>query len=181
MTTISQDMRRATISRLVRVMRDTGSWSGETHIQKCVYFMQALLNVQMGYNFVLYKHGPYSFDLREELAAMMSSLELDVESRYPYGPSFVVGPRAVWDVKLSRQEEYAIKFVGENISIQDIRSLERLSTALLLQIDNPSQTDQEIATQINMIKPHITIPDANLAITKIAQLRAKMADDRGEG
>ena len=68
MESMKQNIRRAAISRLVEVMRAIGSWAGETHVQKCVYFMQGLLEVKMEYDFVLYKHGPYSFDLHNELA-----------------------------------------------------------------------------------------------------------------
>ena len=178
---MSQHMRRATILRLVEVMHDAGSWVGETHMQKCVFFMQTLLAVQTRYNFVLYKHGPYSFDLRNELSAMMASLELDVEPRGPYGPSFVLGPRGKRSVELSPQVAYAVKFVGENLSIFDTRELERLSTALLLQTANQDMAEQEIASLINRIKPHIPVPDARSAVNQVAELRAKITTGQDSG
>ena len=176
MEVMPKHMRRATILRLVEVMHDAGSWAGETHMQKCVFFMQTLLGVQTGYDFVLYKHGPYSFDLRNELADMMSSLELDVEPHPPYGPSFILGPRGKPDVRLPQRIESAIEFVGENLSTLDTRELERLSTALLLQINNPRWSSQQIASKINEIKPHIPVHDAISAVRSVAGLRAKMAD-----
>ena len=178
---MSQHMRRATILRLVEVMHDAGSWAGETHMQKCVFFMQALLGVQTGYSYVLYKHGPYSFDLRNELSAMMSSLELDVEPHPPYGPSFTRGPRGKRTVDLSQRLESAIEFVGENLSTRDTRELERLSTALLLQVNNPGWSSQQIASKINEVKPHIPLTNAILAVRDIAQLRDKVGSKRELG
>ncbi len=171
---MSQHMRRATILRLVEVMHDAGSWVGETHMQKCIFFMQTLLAVRTGYDFVLYKHGPFSFNLRNELADMMSSLELDVEPHPPYGPSFVRGPRGLQSIDLPQRVESAIGFVGENLSTLDTRELERLSTALLLQVNNPRWTSQQIASKINQIKPHIPLNDALLAVRDVAQLRDKV-------
>ena len=80
------------ISRLVRTMRQKGSWAGETHIQKCVMFLQELLGIRMGYDFILYKYGPFSFELRSDLVQMRARLMLDIEPRIEYGPSFTLGP-----------------------------------------------------------------------------------------
>lgn len=178
---MSRRVRRAILSQLVEAMHGAGSWVGETHIQKSVYFMQGLLGIQMGYSFVLYKHGPYSFDLRNELSAMMGSLELDVEPRPPYGPSFVLGPRGGRDIELPFQVGDAIRFVGENLSIRHTRELERLSTALLLQTANRHMTAQEVASLMNRIKPHIPVPDARSAVEQVAELRAKMTASQEPG
>ena len=175
MEPLSQNMRRATILRLVEAMHGAGSWAGETHMQKCVFSMQALLGVRTNYAFVLYKHGPYSFDLRNELSAMMASLELDVEPHPPYGPSFIRGPRRMQDVELPQRIESAIAFVGKNLSILDTRQLERLSTALLLQVNYPSWSSEQLAIKINQIKPHIPVPEARAAVDRAAELRAKIA------
>ncbi|MCL6557372.1 MAG: hypothetical protein K6U74_00970, partial [Firmicutes bacterium] len=61
--------RKALLLSLVKAMESQGSWCGETHIQKCSYFLQAMLGVPLGFEFILYKHGPFSFDLRDELTA----------------------------------------------------------------------------------------------------------------
>ena len=172
MSKMTRNIRRASIIRLVEIMREKGSWAGETHVQKCIYFMQGLLGVQLGYEFVLYKHGPYSFDLRGELAAMMGSLELDVKPRHPYGPSFVLGIHRR-NVALPEPVESAIEFVGEHLSTYDTRALERLSTALFIQTGNNGLEVVEIASKINRIKPHISVPEALSAIQEVAQLKAR--------
>ena len=50
-------------------MRAKGSWCGETHVQKGTYFFQELMGVPLGFHFILYKHGPFSFDLRNQITA----------------------------------------------------------------------------------------------------------------
>jgi hypothetical protein len=47
-------------------LRRAGSWAGETHMQKATYFLQELTRIPLEFDFVLYKHGPFSFDLRDE-------------------------------------------------------------------------------------------------------------------
>ncbi len=65
-------------------MKNGGSWCGETHVQKCVYFLQQLLKVPMEFNCIMYKHGPYSFDLNDELAFFKGSEFLELHPRRPY-------------------------------------------------------------------------------------------------
>lgn len=87
--------RASIIIALIREMRESGSWCGETHIQKITYFLQTMLEVPLEFRFILYKHGPFSFGLRDELTGMLADEILKLESRpYPYGPSFSVGVTA---------------------------------------------------------------------------------------
>src|ERR1035441_4963526 len=64
--------RMAVLTLLDREMLAKGSWCGETHIQKATYFLQELLGVDLGFEFVLYRHGPFSFELRDELSSMQA-------------------------------------------------------------------------------------------------------------
>jgi uncharacterized protein YwgA len=79
--------RDAVLLSLIKEMKDKGSWCGETHIQKAAYFLQELLGVPMGFEFILYKHGPYSFDLSDEVTAMRADSLLEYKTRVPYGPN----------------------------------------------------------------------------------------------
>jgi hypothetical protein len=64
---------------------------GETHMQKATFFLQELIKVPLGFEFLLYKHGPFSFDLRDELTFMRAQGFLRLEPQYPYGPTLVGG------------------------------------------------------------------------------------------
>src|SRR4051794_26143774 len=71
-------------------MSKRGSWCGETHVQKTTFLLQQLLSVDIGFEFVLYKHGPFSFDLRDALSEMVADNLLESVVRQPgYGPSLV--------------------------------------------------------------------------------------------
>lgn len=77
--------REAVLLSLIIEMKARGSWCRETHIQKTTYFLQELLEVPMGFEFILYKHGPFSFDLSDEITAMRSNALLQYQSHAPYG------------------------------------------------------------------------------------------------
>ena len=51
--------RASILLRLNEELRKSGSWAGETHMQKATFFLQELLAVPLGFDFVLYKHGPF--------------------------------------------------------------------------------------------------------------------------
>jgi uncharacterized protein YwgA len=59
--------RSAILLDVAEQLNANGSWTGETHIQKAAYLMQELLGVPSGFKFVLYRHGPFSFGLRDSL------------------------------------------------------------------------------------------------------------------
>jgi len=68
----------AVLVGLARRLHDRGSWGGETHLQKATYLMHELLGVPFDFRFILYKHGPFSFELRDELGSMRADRLLDV-------------------------------------------------------------------------------------------------------
>ena len=173
MDSMNEFDRRALICHLVRAMRDEGSWTGETQIQKSVMFLQELLDVPLGYDFVLYLHGPFSFDLRSELTLMRVRLYLDVEPRAHYGASFTLGRRGKKAKPIPFKYQRAIDFVAREVSRNDVRSLERLSTAYFLQIDDQSSGAGTIAAEINRLKPHISIEQALRAIEEVDELRQR--------
>jgi hypothetical protein len=54
---------------------------------KLAYFSLDVLGVPLGFEFILYKHGPFSFDLSDEITAMRADALLQYQPRQPYGPS----------------------------------------------------------------------------------------------
>ena len=176
--------RGAVVCLLVKDMRDKGSWAGETHVQKSTLFLQEMLGVQMGYRFALHLHGPYSFDLSEELAHMQAIRVLRTEPRPGYGASFNLGKwgkNAIAAFKDGEQEreqkrlDDAIAFVAERISRRNTRALERISTAFFLKKKYPKKTDSEIAELINRLKPHISVKASLDAIDEVKRLKADAA------
>ena len=175
MVTMNEFERRTLICHLVKTMRDEHSWTGETQIQKSVMFLQELLDVPLGYDFVLYLHGPFSFGLRSELTLMRIRLYLDVEPRARYGPSFTLGRRGNRVKPISPKYQCAIDFVAQQVSGNNVRSLERISTAFFLQNEYPLLKDGEVAEEIHRLKPHISIKQALRAIKEVDELKQEAA------
>jgi hypothetical protein len=67
----------AVLAGLARRLDERGSWSGETHLQKAAYLLHELTDVPFEFEFILYKHGPFSFELRDELSAMRADRLLE--------------------------------------------------------------------------------------------------------
>ena len=170
MDAMNEKERRALVCLLVKEMGKTDSWAAETHIQKCVYFLQEMLRVPVGLDYILYKHGPYSFDLRSELAVMRARYQLDLKPRYPYGPSFILGSRGELNLGLVEQHEEAVKFVATELSVKTAGALERLSTALYVRAENPGLKDEEATQRIHDLKPHVKPSQAADAVDELHRL-----------
>ena len=104
---------------------------------------------------------------------MRVRLQLGIEPHSRYGPSFTLD---IWGRKfIEHPTEFdsAIEFVAKEVSIKDTRSLERISTAFFLQNKYPSYNASQIATEVNRLKPHISIPEARQAIQEVDVLTQK--------
>ena len=162
-------------------LRERGSWTGETHLQKSLFFLQQLLRVPLGYRFTLYKHGPYSFDLHDDLGRMRAYGFLQIETRQPYGPSY--GPGQAAQKLLERCnpsiEHYMknIKYISERLNRANVRELERFATALFVGIESPTSKREELAHKIIELKPHITLDQAERALHFVSNLSESAKND----
>ena len=75
---LAQRARQAILLGLADALLRQGSRNGETHLQKATYVLQTLAGVPLGFAFIPYKHGPFSFALRDELAVMRADALLEV-------------------------------------------------------------------------------------------------------
>jgi len=157
--------RSAVILYLIEELLQKDSWSGETHIQKATYFLQDFLRVPLGFDFILYKHGPFSFDLSDELTAMQADGIVQLKARPPYGPSIIPGSNServkqLFPKTLKKYKEQ-VEFVAQELGGFGVAELERLATAAYVVIT--SSGDEKIeqrACRINKLKPHISIEEA---------------------
>jgi uncharacterized protein YwgA len=155
-------------------LRARGSWCGETHMQKAVYFLQRLRNVPLGFDFILYKHGPFSFDLRDELTAMVADGFFELRAQWPYGPS-LLPTAAGQDLRLSFPKtlvQYGrdIEFVSEEFGDRNVNDLEKLATALYVYSECTHDSPKEQARILHQLKPHIPVQDAYEALRHVDSL-----------
>ena len=162
--------RVAVLLSLVEVLKNNGSWCGETHIQKATYFLQQMLDGDLGHEFILYKHGPYSFDLSEELGRLRADNLLEVVPQHRYGPQML--PGQAWDdlkqafpKTLDRYAEKVI-FLGQWLGNKRVAELERLATALYVTRELDVEEERR-AEKIHELKPHVSLAEAQAAIQEI--------------
>jgi len=165
--------RIAVVLSLLEKLESKGSWCGETHIQKSVFFLEKMRDVSLGFEFIFYKYGPFSFDLREELKRMrIYSLLKWRLNPDPYGPSFLPGED--WKElkeshkKILQQHEDDIEYVAGILGGKKVAELERLATALY--VTKEGSADDSVASRAKrmiLLKPRISESDAETAVNEI--------------
>ena len=154
--------------RMVEALSQRGSWCGETHIQKASYVMQTLGAGQKIWDFVLYKHGPYSFDLHATIDALKQMDFLNFKVNPPYGSQIRLS-----DTGVSLLQKYADTVKKYNSAIvktadlladKGVQQLEKIGTALLLNLEYRNVDDNFLAQKINEVKPHISIGSSGFPV-----------------
>jgi len=160
------------ILELAASLKENGSWAGETHIQKAGYFLTSLLQVPLEFEFILYKHGPFSFELREALTDMEAQGFIKWNPMPPYGPSITMGelaePLRVGFDELSKQYKKQIEFVAEQLGSKNVASLERIATALY--VTREGFTGSSRVGRIRALKPHVEVALAEEAVRELDQI-----------
>jgi len=161
----------ATILLMVKELREKGSWTGETHIQKAMFFLDKKCNVSMDFEFTLYKHGPYSFDLHDSLGSLFSRCLVEPEILPPYGPRIRL-TQAGEDFLAEHAKELgsaksALRSVAGWFGAKGVAELEKLATALWVSLKSPTENAETLAQQVHVIKPHIPVEEALDALSTV--------------
>ena len=164
----------ALFSELLDRILVNNSWAGPVHLQKSMFFLQEMREVPLGYEFVLYRYGPYSFELQDEIEYIRGSGIL--KWRFHDSPKYATGldtTEASRDIrdklpKLMEKYEKDLAFVSENIGPMMSKQLERVSTSFYYRVKGV-EGDKEVAREVLKVKPHIDYPDAVEAAQKVRQ------------
>lgn len=164
----------ALIFHMVAKLREKGNWTGETSIHKSLYILQKLMDVPIDYEFTLYIHGPFSFELRDELSRCIAYNYLDLEYVSPiYGPKYSLTQQAeqYLNIKSHLIDQYKqnVSEVCDIVSDKGVVSLEKLATALYV-IKELHHTGEKAIQELNDLKPHISIDEASEAVRKMEEL-----------
>jgi uncharacterized protein YwgA len=164
--------RAAVVVSLIKALKAKDSWCAETNVQKACFFLQELTGVPLDLEFVLYKYGPYSFALTDELTAMRADSILGLRVRDPkYGPCYVLGELASSLLdrypKTVRQCENEVQFVAQQLGSKGVADLERVATALYVRKQTRAAPLNERAKRITELKPHVPFPDAQAAVREV--------------
>jgi len=166
----------AIVVELVAQLRGAGNWCGRPHLQKAAYFLKHLTGVPLDFDFILYKHGPFSFGLRSELSYLQAVGLLERRlNEPPYAPSLQPGPRAHLLMQRYRaaaeQYDREIGFIAEQLADKGVVALEKLGTALWVTLNTEATTDQDRADTMVELKPHIGPDEALEAVHEVDRMR----------
>jgi hypothetical protein len=173
---MKQAKRAVLLTLLAREMGKRGSWCGETHIQKATFLLQELLGVDIGLEFILYRHGPFSFELRDALSSMQADeLLAVVVKQQGYGPTYV--PTSFSESFLERfpktvtRYSAQVEFIADQLGDMGVADLEKITTAFFI-ADRENVTDiEEQAKRLVELKPHISLTDARWAGRQVERLK----------
>ena len=123
------------------------------------------------FHFVLYRHGPYSFDIEADLEQMRSYGALEIElNNQGYGVVLRPGANAGFlqrNERLVNEEIEAINDVCGFVGSSNIWGLERLATASWIRRQEGLVEREEIARRLNFLKPHVSIAEAEDADAQV--------------
>lgn len=168
-------VQKAILSGLAKRLGDRGSWVGETHLQKAAYLLSQLCGIDFDFDFILYKHGPFSFELRDELASMRAEGLLEGFAVSPrYGPQLLVTERGKslendFDKTMQRYGE-SLDWIADTLGSRGVMDLERLATAMWMTRESPDDAVRPRAEALTLVKPHISMEDATESVEEIDKL-----------
>jgi hypothetical protein len=179
--------RMAILLEMMRELKNCGSRCGEAHLQKAAYFLQELLRVPMGLEFVRYKSGPFSFGFRDELAAMQAlGLARYVFQDSPYAPS--IAPTEQGDKLRSRfpntLSRYSgpLRFVAGILGGKGFTELKRVATALYVSREpGGTATGEGRAQRVHALEPQVTLDEARSMVEALDAIEAQAAALRTAG
>lgn len=154
-------------------MRRCGSWAGKTHVQKTISLMDSRAKIHVPFEFVLYKHGPYSFELQDTLESMLSYAAVKKIPVASYGPQLSPGENASFLREMegiSPEVQNEIKRVAEFVGKRTILELERLATAGWIISKEGLRDNAVVASRLHALKPHIPMSDALDACRQVSEL-----------
>ena len=170
--------RQALLLELIAQLHKHESWCGETHIQKSTYFLQEMLGVPLDFNFIFYSYGPYSFDLNDAMTALRCDQLITVKPRDPYGASLLPADKASAFLdrypKTRKRYAAAVRFVARKLGAKKVVELERLATALFVQLQSPGASVEKQAAEIHRLKSHVSKEQAREALAGVEAMRAEL-------
>jgi len=156
-------------------LKSEGSWCGETHIQKTLFLCQDIGLVPSKFKFILYKHGPYSFELSDHLQGLILDDLVCVRTRPPYGPTLEVseeGHALAAEVQNNSSVASRITLMSKKLSKKNVAELEKLATAVYVNSKLGSHVPvEQRAEYLVSLKPHVSLDAALAAFAEAKEIK----------
>lgn len=156
---------------LIESLQENDSYCGATHIQKAVFLVQELTGLDLGLEFKLYHHGPFSFDLREILDELEAAEAVKCVPNPPYGPKYTLTESAYgfWaQFETPDFDAVPLEFVARKLAKKNVAELEAYGTAALVCREMPGANPDQWKAKLLEYKPHIDGERASEAFTIVA-------------
>jgi hypothetical protein len=158
--------KHALILAVVEGLKRQGSWTGKTHVQKALFLLDASGVLEVPFPFVLYKHGPYSFDAEEELEQMRCYAALDCQTVEGYGVVLSPGDNAPLVRRLCplpAAVQEAVDFICRSVGRKKVAELEPLATAAWIRTQEKVVEPGAVVERLRQLKPHVGVREAEEA------------------
>lgn len=162
--------KHAYILETVEALKRNGSWCGKTHVQKNLFLLQQLIDDGVPFQYVFYKHGPYSFDVESEIEQMKSYGAINIEPVAGYGVVINPDENAEYvrrNTDLSDETKAIIEKLSQLTGPMGVSELERMSTAAWVRYREHLTDSQAVSERMHTLKPHISQDDARKADEEI--------------
>jgi uncharacterized protein len=169
MTMPASDKLLQRIALIAHLIDKAPAGFGRTALMKCLYFLQTVRRVPLGYHFRLYTYGPFDSDVLSDLS-LAERLGL-VESRlsqfsggYRYELHGGGAPRGRFEEPHSFPDRYEedIDWVVRLFGGRSARDLENASTLVFIDRSVAEKGDRitigELARKVHDVKPHLAMP-----------------------
>lgn len=170
--------RRRFVARVVKGLRDADSWTDDECVQKSVFLAQEVLDCQQNYGFYIYHYGPYCRDLTETLQFMRVFREIVTEPDDKWAPRFQLTEKGRELANQQVEELDKVNWATKTVAEMTVPRLEAPTTAIFLKLQDPSRTDEQVATELNRVKPYISYYDAMKAIDESERIRQDARDHK---
>ena len=156
--------KHALILAMIEGLRAHGNRTGKTHVIKGLFLGKAAGVLEVPFDFFLYKHGPYSTDVEENLEEMISYGAVAVDPAFDgYGVILRPGEKADFAqarAPLRPETREGIGRICQFIQGKNAGQLERLATAAWIRTVEGIQQTDEVASRLNLLKPHVNLQQA---------------------
>ena len=140
---------------------------------------QEIVGTPSKFKFILYKHGPYSFELSECLQGLIADDLIQMQTRPPYGPSSRFRRRLVCLLLMLIRSEGcrdSIRFMSKKLGRKGVAELEKLATATY--VNRKFGLDlslEERARILTSLKSHVPVETARQAFTEVEAIEEEAA------
>jgi uncharacterized protein YwgA len=164
----------ATIAELAERLERKSPQFGKTALQKMIYLLQTLFNVDCGYSYTLYHYGPYAADLLTDLDSAQDLGGVKIEE-LERGIRILPGDK-IQDLRsrakafLEKSDE-GIEKVAEEFGARTAKELELIAT--IVYADRETKTDgtgysrQDFIKLIQGIKPGFTRTEIETSVQEL--------------